>query len=314
MINDPNLNTFENRSIFIARVTQLMSFMVQDEQLITLDEALAFIDFCEDGAALDDARACAMVQDINEPLLLQDIDDLLDASIKTSALISSSTAKYSRSSTEMQTPSPVKKKRVRKVSSSSTVLQRRKKAEIETLREEAMKLKGHIAQIKRTGGQRNNFDAIGNGGEYSSWHQEALMHRKPNTLETRVNGTLPVRGSAFHFYKLHFLRKFEEKNRVIIVWSDLLQMTSRNLRLRSIAHAVFTPSERDPLNASVMHTRLKLYIESPTGEGEVSPAEIRHAQEVVLRGMGRLMRKFWKSEQTRMLELTSRPPAVTTVA
>ncbi|KAF1787022.1 hypothetical protein GQ600_11222 [Phytophthora cactorum] len=90
---------------------------------------------------------------------------------------------------------------------------------------------------------------------------------------------MPLRNSAAcHFHKLHFLRKYEEEDRIIIIWSDLMQMTSKNIRLRSIAHAVFTPSRTDPLNACVQQTFLKLYVEPTSGEG-VSPEDIRYGQE-----------------------------------
>ncbi|KAG3172380.1 hypothetical protein PC128_g18523 [Phytophthora cactorum] len=131
--------------------------------------------------------------------------------------------------------------------------------------------------------------------------------RKPNTLQTKVHLTMPLRNSAAcHFHKLHFLRKYEEEDRIIIIWSDLMQMTSKNLRLRSIAHAVFTPSRTDPLHACVMQTFLKLYVEPTSGEG-VSPEDIRYGQEVVLGAYGRLMRTFWQDQQNRLLEVSSRP-------
>ncbi|KAG6945619.1 hypothetical protein JG688_00016469 [Phytophthora aleatoria] len=131
--------------------------------------------------------------------------------------------------------------------------------------------------------------------------------RKPNTLQSKVHLTMPLRNSAAcHFHKLHFLRKYEEEDRIIIIWSDLMQMTSKNLRLRSIAHAVFTPSRTDPLHACVMQTFLKLYVEPTSGEG-VPPEDIRYGQEVVLGAYGRLMRTFWQDQQNRLLEVSSRP-------
>jgi len=110
---------------------------------------------------------------------------------------------------------------------------------------------------------------------------------------------VPLRDSTAHFHKFHFLRKFEEKDRVVIIWSDVLQMTAKKLRFRTVAHAVFTRSEADPLNASVMHTDFKLSMDLPAS-----------GRDVVLGGYGRLMRKFWQGEQNRLLEITSRPVAV----
>ncbi|KAE9286932.1 hypothetical protein PF008_g26545 [Phytophthora fragariae] len=128
---------------------------------------------------------------------------------------------------------------------------------------------------------------------------------KLDTVATKIDLLLPVQGSGLHFHKFHFLRKFEEKDRIIVIWSDLLQMTSKNLRLRSLAHAVLTRSETNPDRACVMDTNLKLYLDLPPSEQKLSPEDIRHAQDVVLRGMGRLMRQFWQNDQNGLLELTS---------
>ncbi|POM76631.1 Hypothetical protein PHPALM_6104 [Phytophthora palmivora] len=126
--------------------------------------------------------------------------------------------------------------------------------------------------------------------------------RKSNALETKVHLTLPLPNrAACHFHKLHFLRKFEEQDRVIIIWSDLMQMTSKNIRLRSIAHAVFTPSEINPLHACVMQTFLKLYVE-PSNGGNVLPEDVQYGREVVLGAFGRLMRIFWQTQQSQLLE------------
>ncbi|EEY55255.1 uncharacterized protein PITG_09167 [Phytophthora infestans T30-4] len=68
--------------------------------------------------------------------------------------------------------------------------------------------------------------------------------RKPNTLESNAKLTVPLRNStACQFHKLHLLRKYEEQDRIIVIWSDLMQITSKGIRLRSIAHAVLAPSE-----------------------------------------------------------------------
>ncbi|KAG1692516.1 hypothetical protein DVH05_025268 [Phytophthora capsici] len=129
--------------------------------------------------------------------------------------------------------------------------------------------------------------------------------RKPNALETKVNLTLPLHNTAScHFHKLHFLRKYEEKDRIVVVWADLMQLTTKKLRLRSLAYSVFTPSERNPSSACVMETFLKLYVE-PTSDEEVSPEDIRYGREVVLGAFGRLMRKFWQDEQNRLTEMMS---------
>ncbi|KAE8983042.1 hypothetical protein PR001_g22968 [Phytophthora rubi] len=128
---------------------------------------------------------------------------------------------------------------------------------------------------------------------------------KLDTVATKIDLTLPVQGSGLHFHKLHFLRKFEEKDRIVVVWSDLLQLTSKNLRFRSSAYAVFTRSEMNPDRACVIYTNLKLYLDLPSSEQKLSPEDIQHAQDVVLRSLGRVMRQFWQNDQNGLLELTN---------
>ncbi|KAG7389673.1 hypothetical protein PHYPSEUDO_009834 [Phytophthora pseudosyringae] len=424
-----------------------MSFVpMNDDKLVTLDEALAFIDFCEDGAHEEDVSSSPPAQDFRDSFMLEDIDELLDAAVKGPVPTLSPSPKHTAISTELQSASSTRKKRVRSSASSSTVLQRRKKAELETLREETVKLEEYIAHLSTAGSQHKPLALTQDDDRLSEWHRHAFVQyqqrqrseknnrrlkkmleqqckistqlravlhkrnvldgmafvrtfespcfenahftvnhsaklmdqleaevdgiyrnvkkfyrprqpsmipctsqttydekceanvmefatstpldwplraafnsvwaflesssdrsRKPNTVETKVNLTLPLRGSAAcHFHKFHFLRKYEEQDRIIVVWSDIMQMTSRDVRLHSLAHAVFTPFETDLLNACVMETSLKLYVEPTNGEN-VSSEDLRYGQEVVLGTFGRLMRKFWQGEQNRLLEETSRP-------
>ncbi|KAG6572637.1 uncharacterized protein IUM83_17657 [Phytophthora cinnamomi] len=140
---------------------------------------------------------------------------------------------------------------------------------------------------------------------WASLQSSSNRSRKSNTVETKVNGTLSLHGSSYHFHKLHFLRKFESNDRIIVIWSDLLQMTTKNLRFRSQAYAVFARSKMDPFNSCVMYTNLKLSMYSPADEQNLSPEDVQHAHDTILRGMGRLMREFWQSEQNQLLDLTS---------
>lgn len=137
--------------------------------LASLDQALAFIDFCENGAAHEGKASSAT---LSACLSLDDIDDLLDAGPLS---IFPARPTDSLSPTELQAPSPTrKKKRRRSAASSSTATQRRKKAEMEALRAKATQLEGCLAQLRRTGGQHATADEE----EYSDWHREALAQYK----------------------------------------------------------------------------------------------------------------------------------------
>ncbi|KAL3670964.1 hypothetical protein V7S43_004149 [Phytophthora oleae] len=413
-----------------------------DDELVTLDAALAFINSCEEEAQEDAQPPSAKALDIHDVFTLEGIDDLKDDAIQELLAITKTS-----SPSGLQSVSPttsIKKKRVRNAASSSTVLQRRKKAEIETLRDEIARLEGYLTQLSSSGPQSYALAVTEDDGRLSEWHRHALlqyqqrhmseqmnrrlkellehqwkissklrgilhrrnvldgmefvrtfespscegsyfttnhtavlldqlegevdgvyrnfhhiyrphieptvnctsqviynekcdanvmeittktpldwpMHaafknvweflesssdrsRKPNTLEAKINLTLPHHNrTSSHFNKLHLLRKYEEKDRIVIVWADIIQMTSRKIRLRTVAHAVFSQSEIDPSNACVMETFLKLYVE-PISAEEVSSEDIRYGQEVVLGTIGRLMRKFWQNEQNRLVDVTS---------
>ncbi|KAL4145114.1 hypothetical protein PRNP1_012787 [Phytophthora ramorum] len=434
-----------------------MSIMASSgEDLVTLDEALAFINFCDDVPHDESLQSSAMVPSFRDSFTLEDIDDLLDVE-PVSMMLGPKTPSVEKRHVAgpIESPSPPMKKRMRSVASSSTVLQRRKKAELQTLRNEVGELGAFLNQLRKAvdcSGVRN-YKAVAYAGEgavqddedLSEWHRHAIMQyqqrhqseqmnrrlkemleqqwkisnklrgtlhkrnvldgldfvrafetprtqdsfltvdnsillmdllevevesayrnfrqtfqpredstmscssettydekckanvmefvtttpldwsmraafnnvwsylentsdrsRKPNTLETKVNLTLPLRNSAAcHFHKLHFLRKYEEEDRLIIIWSDIIQMTTKNLRVRTTAHSVFARSGTSPSNTCVMHTYLKLYLESPGGAEDVSPEDIRYGQEVVLGAFGRLMRQFWQGEQNRLLEAAS---------
>ncbi|ETL88015.1 hypothetical protein L917_12885 [Phytophthora nicotianae] len=83
-----------------------------------------------------------------------------------------------------------------------------------------------------------------------------------------------------------------------------MQMTTRTVKLRSLAYVVFTPSKNDPSQACIIHTFLKLYVEP--SEDIVSQQDIRFGREVLLGAFARLMRTFWQDQQNRLLEVTSR--------
>ncbi|RLN47536.1 hypothetical protein BBJ28_00002939 [Nothophytophthora sp. Chile5] len=138
-----------------------MSFFVNDDDnLATLDEALAFIDSCnagddtlslEDGTT-DDSDIGAFpfdnfVQLFGAPDLVTEGATLC---------LPASELQYGRKESK---PQPMKKPRVRSAASSSTVLQRRKKAEIVSLREQAVELEGLLSQLQRASKRGLSLDA-----------------------------------------------------------------------------------------------------------------------------------------------------------
>ncbi|ETI41292.1 hypothetical protein F441_13405 [Phytophthora nicotianae CJ01A1] len=406
-----------------------MGLIVTGDDMLRLDEALAFIAFCDE--RIHDPVSADNLHGTRASILLEEIDDLLDPEVQGSVSaesIKTSSTSHNLSLIGIPSVTPARqKKRVRSAGSSSAVLQRRKKAEIESLREESKTLETYLSHLRRTGGPEKAM-AITNGDELrSEWQRHAFIQyqqryaseqtnrhlkelmskqqrlsrklrrnlfkrnaldgiefvrtlesptfdeapfivkgsnvlmrqvedevnniycdfnricqpvedrsssevtygekckanimefttttplswpmtsafthvwnmlessldrsRNPNTLERRVNLTIPIgNGTSCHFHKLHFLHKYEEEDRIIVIWSDLMQMTTRTVKLRSLAYVVFTPSKNDPSQA----------------EDIVSQQDIRFGREVLLGAFARLMRTFWQDQQNRLLEVTSR--------
>ncbi|GMF16686.1 unnamed protein product [Phytophthora lilii] len=119
-----------------------------------MDETMTFCDYGIDDEAMD---ASTKVHDVDDLLLLEEIDDLLEAAVKEPRSLMMPLGSYHFSPIEAAELSPpTKKRRVRGGLSTSSALRLRKKVEIETLREEAKKLEGYLAQLRRTNGLPNH--------------------------------------------------------------------------------------------------------------------------------------------------------------
>ncbi|OWZ20511.1 hypothetical protein PHMEG_0005071 [Phytophthora megakarya] len=92
-----------------------------------------------------------------------------------------------------------KKSRIRKASSSSTSLQRKKQAETRMLREEAIKLHGYVKQLKRMRrlskrhgdeGKSSFVDMKSSGSDSLMWHQRATSAYDKRHLSEQTNRRL----------------------------------------------------------------------------------------------------------------------------
>jgi nitroreductase len=164
-----------------------MSFKAADDgDLFTLDEALAFIDSCESESQDDDARSSASVAHLTEPISLEGIDELLEAAVHGPTKTPSPTH-----SVAVQAASPArKKKRVRSAASSSTVLQRRKRAELQSLRDQAAELEAYLAHLKGAGGQQTSLVAMKDAERLSPWQQHALLQYEQRQQSELTNRRL----------------------------------------------------------------------------------------------------------------------------
>ncbi|KAG7375942.1 hypothetical protein PHYBOEH_001931 [Phytophthora boehmeriae] len=135
--------------------------------------------------------------------------------------------------------------------------------------------------------------------------------RRANTLEKKRTMTLYHSKGTYKLGKLHFLRRFKQKNRVIIIWADIYLLPSKKLQARSFAYSVIERSKTDPMNASVMHTMLKLQVGCLDGNDDKPTEEMKQSQDFVLGAMSRGYRKYWHYEQNRLIEESLRHSSTT---
>ncbi|KUF95717.1 Citrate synthase [Phytophthora nicotianae] len=157
--------------------------------MLRLDEALAFIAFCEE--RIHDPVSADNLHGTRASILLEEIDDLLDPEVQGSVSaesIKTSSTSHNLSLIGIPSATPARqKKRIRSAGSSSAVLQRRKKAEIESLREESKTLETYLSHLRRTGGPEKPM-AITNGDELrSEWQRHAFIQYQQRYASEQTN-------------------------------------------------------------------------------------------------------------------------------
>ncbi|KAG7389674.1 hypothetical protein PHYPSEUDO_009835 [Phytophthora pseudosyringae] len=132
-----------------------MSFLVTEEDKWVLNEAFALIEACDGETSPAGVDTTDDSSDLEHVPSLEDLVDvnsieLLDASVTTQGPKSTSFSNVPCANATKQEPEPkpTKKRRVRNAETSSTGLQRRKRAELASLREQVEELQGVIAQLK----------------------------------------------------------------------------------------------------------------------------------------------------------------------
>ncbi|KAF4134837.1 hypothetical protein GN958_ATG16093 [Phytophthora infestans] len=97
----------------------------------------------------------------------------------------------STSPTEPQSESPIRKtKRARNATSSSTIIQRRKKAEIETLRKESARLQACITHLSTSGGQKKPLAITKRDEIQSESHRHAFYQYRQRHQSEQMNRKL----------------------------------------------------------------------------------------------------------------------------
>ncbi|RLN49703.1 hypothetical protein BBJ28_00005025 [Nothophytophthora sp. Chile5] len=155
----------------MSRTEASMSFLAEEESMATLEEVVAFIDgFDGDDISISDVTTSGS-ESGGSPFAYDDVKiELLDVpnvTLDRASLLPRE---------EAEKPQPPAKPKKRRAPGSSTRLQRRKKAEILALREEAQDLEAELRQMKRMGeSAKSRWFATA-----SAQYQERLRSEKTN--------------------------------------------------------------------------------------------------------------------------------------
>ncbi|KAG2822503.1 hypothetical protein PC118_g8778 [Phytophthora cactorum] len=166
----------------------IMSFLATEEDKSILNEALAFIEACGSGETstisvdtTDDSSGLDDVPSLDD-LINSNSLELLNGIAAINGAESSATTPTTlppKAKTQKPKQKSAKKRRVRSAETSSTGLQRRKRAELASLREQVEELQGVLDQLKHAG-HLSLFQSV-DGAEPSSapegetqWHGRAI--------------------------------------------------------------------------------------------------------------------------------------------
>jgi len=185
--------------------------VAEDDNPVSLEEALAFIDACDvNGQVFPDALgimapACSAAFD---PLQQMTPAELLTPKAPTpQPKQKQATPRRKLSESSSQGDQPAKKRRTRSAASSSTRLQQRKRAEIQALREQAQELEAQVALLKKNkflpGDSVLELDAeLGEAEEGvlvvqdttkkppATWHEMAIQKYKERLMSEKTNRRL----------------------------------------------------------------------------------------------------------------------------
>ncbi|RLN49697.1 hypothetical protein BBJ28_00005028 [Nothophytophthora sp. Chile5] len=104
---------------------------------------------------------------------------------------------------------------------------------------------------------------------------------------------------------VQFLRKYEEPNRIVLIKSDLMTLTTEGLQFRDQCWTIVTRSETDPLHASVVRVCEQIYMDCQEGF-TARPEDLAYAQSVVLRNLSWKLKEHSQQLQDMLVEESER--------
>ncbi|KAG1700728.1 hypothetical protein DVH05_011587 [Phytophthora capsici] len=124
--------------------------------------------------------------------------------------------------------------------------------------------------------------------------------RKPNSQEKNWVSTLQTQSYVKKVTGIQLLQKFEEPNRIVLVKTDLMTLTTEGLQFRSFSWTTITRSETNPL-ASVVRIYEEVFLDCQKGF-TARPEDITYAQDVVLKNLSWKMQNYTRRLQDTLLE------------
>ncbi|KAG6953630.1 hypothetical protein JG687_00012287 [Phytophthora cactorum] len=127
------------------------------------------------------------------------------------------------------------------------------------------------------------------------------LRERPNTLERDYTLLLESQIGTLEFRKQNFMRRYEEADRVVVVWADILRLPKYKLQFRNQSWMVITPSADAPKDTSVLRTFQQIFVDYD----ESRPMqETSFAEESAFHELSKLYRCYLESQQSVMMEVT----------
>ncbi|OWZ07073.1 hypothetical protein PHMEG_00020587 [Phytophthora megakarya] len=126
--------------------------------------------------------------------------------------------------------------------------------------------------------------------------KDQVRGRTTGSLQKVVSLTMDGHMETLRLDKMHFIRKFQEDDRMVIVCSDLHLLRSKGLKFTSKGYSTITKSNEDPTTASVVRIVLQLRMENCTTHAT------NQSETIVLLSLRTMIRKYLQSEQLRLTE------------
>ncbi|ETK81330.1 hypothetical protein L915_13178, partial [Phytophthora nicotianae] len=127
------------------------------------------------------------------------------------------------------------------------------------------------------------------------------VRERTNILERNYTLLLESQIGTLEFRKQNFVRRFEETDRVVVIWADILRLPKHKLQFRNQTWMFITPSADAPNDASVLRTFQQLFVDNDESH-QVQGASF--AEKSAFQELSKLYRRFLQSQQRVMLEET----------